>query len=264
MARVLVIPDSHLKVDVIKNGMELAERTRCEKVVLMGDYFDDWVAPISRYHEMYQYLKELIKDTKVTPLIGNHELGYLQPGFQCSGNREEAGYLVRDLILDDHRFKTCFTEDGVLYTHAGVTRKWIEAHGLIQPNVTDYHMGKANGAELVGDAMDTIETWKWFNEAGAARGGSDIPSPMWADLTELLDDRYGAFPQVVGHSPVSQIEMLNNVYFTDTYSNGNPSDEYLIVDDGEPVIVNYKEIVKENAPWTHIPNITDLPTGTLL
>lgn len=242
MSKVLVVPDPHLKTSVIEKGLELADKLNCDTVVILGDYFDDWDAPLSKYVEMRDYLKNLLKHRpNVFPLIGNHELSYI--GWPCSGYKAEAVHIVKPLIEDDYRFLLHIDIDGVLYTHAGVTRSWIRDNKIIQENTVRYHMGKVNGAAITSEHLERLEKFDLYAQAGPARGGRMCPSPLWADLDELVVDPLGKFTQVVGHTPVNQIEKLGNCWFTDVYSNGNVSDEYLVVNEGIPEIVHYNELI---------------------
>lgn len=244
MARALVIPDAHLKTWVIKQGMELADKLFCDRVILLGDYFDDWYAMDSDYDEMYHYLKELLRKNpgRIIPLLGNHELSYL--GFPCSGHKRKMESVVKATVENDYRFLWAYSLDGVLYSHAGFTTDWVVNNKLIPNHMVKYHMGKMNGAEMCEGSLKNLADLSQLAQAGPARGGHGVPSPVWADLSELIEGHIGNFTQVVGHTPVEQIEFYNGCYFTDVFSNGNDSDEYLFVVDGEPKIVHYNEIVK--------------------
>ena len=243
MARVLVIPDAHLKIEVIENGMELADKLMCDRVILLGDYFDDWYAMDTDYEDMRIYLKDLLRKNhgRVIPLIGNHELSYM--GHPCSGYNKRCEPIVRGTVEFDHRFIPCYSCDGVLYSHAGVTKEWILANKLVPHHMVKYHMGPKNGAEMCEDAILKIEDYDLFAQVGPGRGGHRVPSPLWADMTELIADPCGTFKQVVGHTPVEQIEKIGNCYFCDVFSNNNQSDEYLFVVDGEEKIVHYNELI---------------------
>lgn len=234
MSRVLCIPDSHLKTSVIERGMELANRLDADKIILLGDYFDDWNAIPPEYVQMIECLEKALKDERVIPLVGNHELSYL--GFPCSGHLREVEFEVKDWLLNEKRLRFVYSEDGVLYSHAGVTSSWLAENRITE----------ANNVDEVSKAIDNLPHIRQFATAGRMRGGNGTPSPLWADLTELIQDPI-PIRQVVGHTPISGIERIGNEYFecwfTDVYSNGNISDEYLFVEDGEPKIIHYvKEI----------------------
>ena len=246
MSKVLVIPDSHLKISVIAHGLELAQKHRAEKIIMLGDYFDDWYALSIDYTSMLKYLKNLLRrNPSVVPLFGNHELSYM--GYPCSGFNRNVKNTIMDALMKDYRFAFCYAEDGVLYSHAGVTTGWLKYNSVITANDTRYKLNKKSGPEIVEKGLDKIDSYprntmslQPFSQAGPARGGIYSPSPVWADLTELVADA-APFKQVVGHTPVKQIENIGRIWFTDVYSNNNECDEYLLVVDGDPRIIHYEE-----------------------
>ena len=246
MSRVLVIPDSHLKTDVIERGRRLADKKMATKIILLGDYFDDWYCIDADYDRMLKYLKDLLRrDPRVIPLLGNHELSYL--GYRCSGFNPRVAYKIYDGLIRDYRFAFCYAEDGVLYSHAGVTTQWLWANNVCTANDIRLRMTKKGGAEIIERGLCRIDGYPRRTEnlapfamVGNARGGNGSASPLWADLTELIADPI-AIKQVVGHTPVKQIENIGRCWFTDVYSNGNVSDEYLFVKDGEPEVLHYNE-----------------------
>ena len=246
MSKVLVIPDSHLSTRVIDRGLELASKHRADKIIMLGDYFDDWYALTIDYVNMHKYLKDLLrKNPSVIPLFGNHELSYL--GYPCSGHNRSMVPELSNSLMKDYRFSFCYAEDGVLYSHAGVTTGWLKYNSVVTANDMRLKLPRKNGPEIVERGIDKIDSYprssaslEPFSQAGPARGGIYSPSPVWADLTELIADP-APFKQVVGHTPVKQIENIGRVWFTDVYSNGNECDEYLLVADGEPRIIHYYE-----------------------
>ena len=240
MSKVLVIPDSHLKIDVIENGIKLANKFKVDSIVLLGDYLDDFGAVDNDYFEMIKYLKNLVRrDHRVIALLGNHEISYL--GFPCSGYKGSVAEFVKDSLKDDHRFYLAVGIDGVLYSHAGVCVSWLKDNNVITQNVFRYQITKQNGANVLEKAISKIPSFSIFAQAGKARGGKLNPSPLWADATELIMDAVPNVKQVVGHSPLKQIEKVGNCWFTDVFSNGNISDEYLLVDEGSPEIKHFNQ-----------------------
>lgn len=248
MSKVLVIPDSHLKISVIAHGLELAQKYRAEKIIMLGDYFDDWFAIKSDYTKMIDYLKNLLrKNPNVIPLFGNHEMSYM--GYPCSGYTYYSGIKeeIYNWLIKDYRFAFCYAEDGVLYSHAGVCTQWLWEHKICTANDIRLKLAKRAGTEAIERGLCSVDSYPRsvekllpFAAAGPARGGNSVPSPLWADLTELIADP-APVKQVVGHTPVSEITNIGRVWFTDVFSNNNISDEYLLVKDGEPEIIHYKE-----------------------
>lgn len=240
----MVVPDAHLRTWVIEHGVQLADKLFCDKIVLLGDYFDDWDAVDIMYRNMIEYLKNLMKKQpgRIIPLLGNHELSYL--GYPCSGFNSTIAHEVYHFLDKDQRFAWCYAEDGVLYSHAGFTKGWLATNKLMTRATYRQQLGKENGPRLCEQALDRIVNLDQFAQAGAARGGSSLyPSPVWADAQELLADKVKAVHQVVGHTPMKQIEFMDGIYFTDVYSNDNECDEYLFVNEGEPKIVHYNELI---------------------
>lgn len=242
MSRVLVVPDAHTKIWVIEHGMELADKLRANHVVLLGDYFDDWEAKPKDNLNMLKYLKDLLRHhTNVVPLFGNHELSYM--GFPCSGHMLSVGEQINDGISADRRFLFAVAFDSVLYSHAGVMQSWIRNNKILSENSIRKQLGSIGGANVLESAINGIADVALFNQVGCERGGNTTsPSCLWADLRELINDPIPKVKQIVGHTPISNVEMLSNCWFCDVMSNDNQCDEYVFVIDGEPTIVSYGEV----------------------
>lgn len=235
MSKVLVVPDSHLKIEVIENGLALAKKYRADTIILLGDYFDDWHAVPRQYHDMIDYLKILLRtNPNVIPLLGNHELSYMSE-FRASGFNKHVAKELEAMLNNDMRFLYAVAIDGVLYTHAGVCMQWLRNNKIITQNDLRLKLPTKSGADLLEDKINNASVLA-FSMVGPARGGYNYPSPLWADLTELIADP-APVKQVVGHTPIKQIENIGRVWFTDVFSNGNDDNEYLLVVDGEPQIV---------------------------
>lgn len=241
--KVLVIPDSHLHTEVIARGLALAKKVRADRVVVLGDYLDDWGAIDEDYYTMIDYLKGILRSNpNVEMLLGNHELSYF--GFPCGGHNRRVAKAMRDSLLPDRRFYFAVAHDGVLYSHAGVCLAWLKENNLITQNDLRFKLPKNQGADLLEKLVNGVSNFDVFNKVGRAREGKNAPSPLWADLTELIADVLPV-KQVVGHTPVKQIENVGRCWFTDVFSNGNESDEYLIVTDGKPDVIHYGDYFDE-------------------
>lgn len=243
MAKVVVIPDSHLKIEVIEEGLEIADKVHADFIVMLGDYFDDWGATARQQEDMLLYLKDILRHrTNIIPLYGNHELSYI--GFPCAGHMKAVQNKLYKGLKYDYRFLYAVSFDGVLYSHAGVTQSWLRDNKILTENHIRYRLTQLAGAKVVEDAVNGVEHESVFAQAGYARGGNSAsPSPLWADLRELISDELPNIKQVVGHTPISNIECIGNCYFCDVRSNRNECDEFLVVTDGEPEIVRYGELI---------------------
>ena len=244
MSKVLVIPDCHLKIDVIETGLKLAEKVWADNIILLGDYFDDWYAIPIDYYDMMDYLKILLRTRpNIITLLGNHELSYL--GFPCSGHNKKVESYIKKNLENDMRFYPAAEIDGVLYSHAGVCTKWIRENKLLTENEIRYRLTKIAGAKFLEKGICNQPNLLHLMKVGGIRGGHSSPSCVWADAKELIADAIPKVVQVVGHTPMKHITNVENLWFTDVFSNYNMSDEYLFVKEGIPEILHAKEILDE-------------------
>lgn len=194
--KVLCVGDIHAKTWILPRVEQVLEEEHVDKVVLMGDYLDDWEATpadnelvakqITKLKERYQ--------KKLVILWGNHDLSNIRKGaFICSGYNP--ANVVAANILSKLPLQFAFGADSVLFTHAGVTKAWCKSVGLQEPI--------AYSAEYFAEDLNKLRA-ECYNRTGSARGGIDDPSPIWADLEELRVDAVENLNQVVGHTPVKQ------------------------------------------------------------
>ena len=82
MAKVLIIPDIHLKPWILRRVNEILEKEAYDRIAFLGDVVDDWNQENNQalYDETFDKMIELIAKYKnLTPLFcyGNHELSYV-------------------------------------------------------------------------------------------------------------------------------------------------------------------------------------------
>ena len=245
--RYLVVGDIHAKPHIVDKIQKFLDINDYDKVIFMGDYVDDWNASPEK---SYLTLKKLIdlktsNPEKIILISGNHCQSYASAGsFRCSGFNEETRSLVKDLYktaLDGQPiFQFAFAKGNYLFTHAGLTGEFWkrlrfvirttcpELKHLLKPNYTAKEVaGVLNICFQRGFYNQTDELFQLFAQAGQARGGRGVPSPIWADKTELLADPAPKIRQVVGHTPVKTItfypprgnrKQRPNLIFCDTIS----------------------------------------------
>lgn len=120
--KTLVIGDLHGNLEVVKKA--IAQKTT-DKVVFVGDYLDSYNRSVSdQVWTLAAVLNAVEEDPdRVTGLIGNHELSYIEDGQICSGWNQETDIVVNHM---KHRvfdlLKTHTYVDGILVTHAGVNQ----------------------------------------------------------------------------------------------------------------------------------------------
>lgn len=268
--KAVVVGDLHLKQSRVLPLIDAAlERTGADRVVLCGDYTDDWGASDD---DQLGELAQLVAwiggrrraGVRVDTLMGNHDFAYLT-GNGNSGTRRWLIPEVRRLLGDiDIVMATCV--DDILVTHAGVTGRWAE-HRLGLPaegDDTPVTAGQVRDKLNAWLADEDRTHWNELDEVGRARGGWGLPGPLWADASELVADPLPGLRQIVGHTPMPTCTCLTDdegvpgreeIWACDTFStyrNGTPiGDASLLLVDDEPA----------GASDGPAPRISVLPTG---
>lgn len=143
-------------------------------MVILGDYLDPYTSFEGITHEQaYDNFVELLKfvrdhKNQVIMLLGNHDLFYFDDNLECCRHDYKNYDAISKLFKDNEDlFKFAHKEGDYLFTHAGVSDKW-----LLQNNLQ----------ELTIDQMVTYlnsnPTTLW--QVGYARGGRHrCGSPIW-------------------------------------------------------------------------------------
>ena len=225
--KVLVIPDVHLKPWMFSRAAELMKEGAAEQAVCLMDIADDWGQErnLDLYEKTYDAAISFAKEFPETLwCYGNHDVCYLW-------NQRESGYSVyaqgvvykklyelRQALTERTRLAFVQRIDNVLFSHGGLGEAFVRWYMPGSPyNDTDAVLEKIN-------RFGAVEMWR------------DI-SPIW------LRPQYRAvwmykpeeFLQVVGHTPVKQIEWKENLISCDVFStcsDGTPigSREFLLID----------------------------------
>lgn len=195
-----------------------------DRVIFLGDYTDSYV---ESDEGIYNNLNEIIalkrrEPNKVVLLIGNHDAQYLHfPHYRCSGFRAGAQPELSTLFARyDTLFQVAHQQRNYLFTHAGVTNKWL-AHlqaktGSAMPALApDYDL-----AGLLNDIhQQSIRFRNLLFEVGPQRGGYDAFSgPVWADRSETRTDYLRDVHQVVGHTPIDTCTTVGSKTSSITYT----------------------------------------------
>lgn len=200
--------------------------------VFVGDYFDTYL-PIGHSEQIFNF-EEIVrfknKFKKVVMLIGNHDYHYFpEIGYNgTSGYQAGPAALNIGYTLNKHRkhLRMAYMKDGILFTHAGVTRTFLNRVGY------------------KGTKIDRFinNLWKYkplvFNFYGFDPYGDNVTqTPIWVRPESLMRDAKGLVPvQVVGHTGQKKIDIEGKAtgkkfFFIDTL--GHEARQYLIIDNGE-------------------------------
>lgn len=238
MSRYLIVGDIHMKPHILDKARELYNKGGIDKVILMGDYMDDWNDSNILAFEMLATLNEFMEEIPTIALIGNHELAYLEG--QHYGGWTGGKQVIFNQLFDREKFTLSFQEGDWLFTHAGLTARWARYASTldIEPN------NKNDMVYLKIEDYENISAWLndlWkrypgiFKSIGKARGGFGHGSPLWADWSELVADTFRGVNQIVGHTPHQEVQMKRRrtvkLWCVDVWSNDAPGG-FLIWEDG--------------------------------
>lgn len=196
MPGILVIPDLHNRTDRAE-AIIRAHGGTCDKIVLLGDYFDGPSDSAEDAVRVAVWLRSSMKDRRRIHLIGNHDLPYVVPPkvvshYWCSGWTATKWRAVQPIIseLEPHKFRAAIEADGWLISHAGLFP------GFLEGRTNEEIISECNAALI--RAMDGEH--EWLLEPGIARGGSHpLGGVTWLDWNAEFQATAG-YHQILGHS----------------------------------------------------------------
>lgn len=207
MARILIVPDIHLKPEIFFKAISIYNKGAYDGAVILGDLVDDWGQEnnLELYEETFDAAINFVKKVdNVLFCYGNHDLSYVWKERE-SGYSENARATVLEGI---ERFKDALGMekmayihriDNVLFSHAGLTEKFVSKFIPNAPEDVDELLKTIN-------RFDRNEIW-------------DEGSPIWARPQDGRDMLYAMeYMQVVGHTPVEEVDEFWNLLSVDTFS----------------------------------------------
>lgn len=229
--KVLVISDLHLKPWIVRIAVKIMQEMNLVKAVFLGDSIDDFGKQddIALYNEMFFLIKIFMeKYPESLFCLGNHEMSYYWQKKE-SGYSRKAELTVWAWLQDFRRMfedRVAFVHriGSVVFSHAGITRSFVERLSLEEDCSVDELIGTVNG--LGSDAL-------WRDD-----------SPLWARPDSSLYVPFSQdYLQVVGHTPVKAPTIVRDrLLLCDTFS--TYSDGKTPIGNQEFVIVN-----TENQTW---------------
>jgi predicted MPP superfamily phosphohydrolase len=224
--RIISIGDLHGK----NHWEKVINKYDFDLLIFVGDYFDN-LSGISNKEEILNF-KNLLKykekyPDKVIILIGNHELHYLKGiNEKYSGFQTIHKYDIQDILeeaLSKNYLKACHLEDNFLFSHAGVTKTWLNNVGYDYEEKIDI---------FINDLFKyKPQNFKFTIGNNLSGYGDDIcQSPLWVRPNSLIKDCVDGYNQVVGHTEDYQITSIdNNLFFIDSFT---ISDTFIEIVDG--------------------------------
>ena len=141
----------------------------------------------------------------------------------CAGFNPYTHILAKEFFDKNWRyFSIAYTTKGYVFTHAGITATWASKYLPTCLSAENYVTELNKAFELRDSNPDYKELFHSLTTIGYMRGGHQVPSPIWADFQELLNDPVPHLNQVVGHTPQQSIKAMrtfsSSLVCCDTFS----------------------------------------------
>jgi len=196
--KTVIIGDIHGRISWEKI---VEKENDADRFIFVGDYFDTHediriIVQLHNFKRLIDFKKESKAD--VIMLIGNHDFHYMPFANETySGHQRGHHHTIQTLLMENiNELSMCYKMDNYLFSHAGVSSKWLEYWGTkMKVNMKD------DVDVIVNDLF--IGSPRAFKFAG------------W--------DPYGD-SDIKGHTTGGRY------YYIDTLGT---SQEYLIIEDGE-------------------------------
>jgi len=198
---------------------------KVDKIVFLGDYFDayqdegieyEWEDILNNFNEIVA-LKRTLPD-KVVLLLGNHDMHYRNELFDEHTRSTRFDHVhenrLRHIFNDENRnlFQICYiTEVGkkkVIFSHAGITKFWLEKTGLelndsLEENINNLENTDKGVGKLC--IIGSERTWL----------GDKTGSILWCDVSEFLSDEGlgKEYFQIFGHTRLKKGVLIQSKTF---------------------------------------------------
>lgn len=211
--------------------------TEFDYYIFLGDYVDSHTVFAPKIIENFKKIIQLKQNypDKVILLLGNHDISYMfgHNLFPCSGQNIQYTKEISTLFQENKElFQPLFYIDNLLFTHAGISNRWLKEFNH-QEGITDGKLYPNAIAESFYRATSEkpIDIYSAIFDVGTRRGGDCfVGGIFWADFVETILDIVPYWHQIVGHTPVKKIKLIQ--YDKDdidmgsiTYINTIPSTE---------------------------------------
>ncbi len=191
--KTLIFPDVHTRHIFVD---EVVKREKPDRVVMLGDFFDQFHDTPSENRKTAKWLKQCGYEW----CYGNHDVHYAfsNPRMPCSGYEMEKKEAINEVMThkDWEKGKFFIQVDDWLCTHAGLHPYHIP---MMVPgkSVIDWLWKQ----ECIARARLNTQMEHWFWAAGMARGGSEHRGGiLWCDFNMEFEPVPG-LNQIFGHTP---------------------------------------------------------------
>lgn len=206
MTKWVIIPDVHGR----RFWRSAVQGHEEDKIIFLGDYVDPYDREEIPAGKAFDELKDILAFKKEHPdnvvlLLGNHDMGYLDPAICCCRmdfcREKQIGDLLREhLDLFDIVHVEEAESGPVLFSHAGIAERWVKKNKKI---LGKKHFDPLVLNEMLHDEAERKRLFAALADVSWYRGGPDaVGSPVWADVREFAaGERFiDGYLHIFGHS----------------------------------------------------------------
>lgn len=202
----IVIPDVHGR----KFWRKAVRGNEDKRIIFLGDYLDPYSFEGVSYDDAFNEFNDILAFKKehpdnVTLLLGNHDMGYLEPDIcevrQDFGRREYyRNVILENISLFDMVAVEQMGTQPVLFSHAGIRTEWLRHNDWLFDR-KDFRPEILN--ELLHDDEGREDLFITLADVSYHRGGyQKAGSVIWADANEFIygGDELPGYAQIFGHT----------------------------------------------------------------
>lgn len=180
-----------------------------DKIIVMGDWFDPYEPiPFETMMERYQYFIDCCKkDNRIISIIGNHDIeGYVIYGKTTRTARVPSHFqaISNEITKNLNDSYLVYKIGNWLFSHAGVSKDWIEDIKSINPKYPNILFSNKKGWT----ERELTQLCSFYPMDFSNCGNDTHQGCTWIRPHALLNSIPDNFNQVIGHTQVDEIVNL--------------------------------------------------------
>ncbi len=254
--QILIIPDVHgrlfWKSAIAKYPQEQYPDL---KIIFLGDYLDPYtsIENISKedaFNNFLEILEVINNDSRVIPLIGNHDWHYFVNLDTCRLDYANSKRIENLFKNNLSKFRLTYTTEingkKYLFSHAGITQKWLDDIASMAQDEVD-HWNPYSHNEFIAPLSDPKFLW--------IAGISDINKTYNFDLLEKClqnyDDSFYSAPMSMISHERGGWNAHGSCIWADIYEHiyNKPITEFYQIFAHTNTYPKYEPIIPEDLPW---------------
>jgi len=171
-----------------------------DKIVFLGDYFDNWVNEWPDQGENFNSIIHFKKDfpDKIDILFGNHDTSYLLDE-RCSGYQPHKAKYIKKMIENSLEFMQIVSVyNNYIFSHAGVSYEWMKSAGIKNIN------------EINNFFLKSPDFFRWVGPDNFGNNANE--GPLWIRPESLYLTSVKGYHQIVGHTEVGFLGYKQSPY----------------------------------------------------